>query len=63
MLLGFRPYGLDAAVDVVKNALPAFVAAVADTTGFDRTVVDRIAFSEAAGCQEMLVNTSASVRF
>ncbi len=48
----------DAAVDVVKNALSTIVAAVADTTGFDRTVVDRIAFSELLAAKKMLVNTS-----
>ncbi len=55
---GSNPTDFDAAVAVVKNALPTIVAAVADTTGFDRTVVDRIAFSELLAAKKMLVNTS-----
>ena len=55
---GSNPTDFDDAVAVVKNALPAIVAAVADTTGFDRTVVDRIAFSELLAAKKTLVNTS-----
>lgn len=48
----------DAAVAVVKNALPTVVAAVADITSFDRVVVDRIAFSELLAAKRILVNSS-----
>ena len=55
---GSDPTDFDAVVAVVKNALPAIVAAVADTTGFDRTVVDRIAFSELLAAKKTLIKTS-----
>ena len=48
----------DAAVAVVKNALPEIVAAVSEITGVERTVVDRIAFAELLAARKMLVNSS-----
>ena len=55
---GSDPTDFDAAVAVVKNALPAVVAAVSDITGFDRAVVDRIAFAELLAAKKTLINTS-----
>ena len=55
---GSDPTDFDAAVAVVKNALPAVVAAVSDITGFDRTVVDRIAFAELLAAKRVLVSSS-----
>ncbi len=52
------PTDFDAAIALVKNTLPVIDAAVADATGFDRTVVDRIAFSELLAAKKMLINTS-----
>ena len=55
---GSDPTDFDAAVAVVKNALPAIVAAVSDITGFDRAVVDRIAFAELLVAKRVLVSSS-----
>ena len=55
---GYDPTDFDAAVAVVKNALPAAVAAVSDITGFDRAVVDRIAFAELLAAKRVLVSSS-----
>ena len=55
---GSDPTDFDAAVAVVKNALPAIVAAVSDITGFDRAVVDRIAFAELLAAKRVLVSSS-----
>ena len=55
---GSDPTDFDAAVAVVKNALPAVVAAVSDITGFDRAVVDRIAFAELLAAKRVLVSSS-----
>ena len=55
---GSDPTDFDAAVAVVKNALPAAVAAVSDITGFNRAVVDRIAFAELLAAKRVLVSSS-----
>ena len=55
---GYDPTDFDAAVAVVKNALPAAVAAVSDITGFNRAVVDRIAFAELLVAKRVLVSSS-----
>ena len=55
---GSDPTDFDDAIAVLKNALPAVVAAVSDITGFDRTVVDRIAFAELLAAKRVLVSSS-----
>lgn len=55
------PADFDTAVAVVKNALPAIVAAVSEATGIHRTVVDRIAFAELIEAKRVLVETSRVV--
>lgn len=55
---GSDPTDFDAVVAVVKNALPAVVATVSDITGFDRAVVDRIAFAELLAAKRVLVSSS-----